>query len=403
MEMYKLPAGWEWCRLSDLTMPKQVWDQAKNPRKSFRYIDISSIDNNTGRIAGAREISGSNAPSRAKRITRTGDVLFATTRPYLKNVAIVPPELNDEVCSTGFCVLRPQRGDSDGAACATSQWIYHACRSDLVVGQVIPSQEKSAYPAVSDSEVLAAQIPVPPLAAQRRIEARIDELTSRLRKAADLHREAAAHRRTLLPSLVSNHVRRQGDDGECVLLGDIVEFVQYGTSAKAKWLGRGWISVSTSLRDAIVGRVWEIHTNAFEHSHSPVGIFSCGQHYPRRKLLELTVVDFGVGIPSNARLFVRNPAFSAGRTLQWAFQAGNTTKPNGRGRGMGLDLLKEFVRINKGRLEVFSHEGYARIDEKEERYETRPSMFEGTVLNISLQCDDRYYCFKSEVPGTPLF
>ncbi len=73
------------------------------------------------------------------------------------------------------------------------------------------------------------------------------------------------------------------------------------------------------------------------------------------------------------------------------------------GRGMGLDLLKESVRLNKGCLEVFSHDGYARIDEKEERYETRPSMFEGTVLNISLQCDDRYYCFKSEVPDTPLF
>ncbi len=53
---------------------------------------------------------------------------------------------------------------------------------------------------------------------------------------------------------------------------------------KTKWLGRGWITVSTRLRDAIVGRVWKIYANAFEHSHSPVGIFSCGQHYPRRKL-----------------------------------------------------------------------------------------------------------------------
>lgn len=172
---------------------------------------------------------------------------------------------------------------------------------------------------------------------------------------------------------------------------------------KAKWLGRGWISVSPKLRDAIVGRVWEIYANAIEHSHSAIGIFSCGQHYPKRKQLDLAVVDFGVGIPSNVRLFVQNASLPAGRALEWAFQAGNTTKPNGMGRGMGLDLLREFVRVNNGRLEVFSHDGYARIDGTEEKYQTRGGMFEGTILNISLQCDDKHYCFASEVPNTPLF
>ena len=172
---------------------------------------------------------------------------------------------------------------------------------------------------------------------------------------------------------------------------------------KSKWLGRDWISVSQKLRDAIVGRVWEIYTNAFEHSHSTVGIFSCGQHYPNKNRLDLTAVDFGVGIPSNVRVFVQNEKLPAGTALKWAFQAGNTTKPNGMSRGMGLDLLKEFVKLNKGRLEVFSHDGYAKITEKEEKYETRNSMFEGTILNISLQCDDRHYCFIEEVPNTPLF
>jgi hypothetical protein len=172
---------------------------------------------------------------------------------------------------------------------------------------------------------------------------------------------------------------------------------------RALWLGRGWVNVSPALGNAIIGRVWEIYANAFEHSRSPVGIFSCGQHYPRRKLLDLAVVDFGVGIPSNVRLFSRDPAISAGNALQWAFQPGHTTKPNGMGRGMGLGLLKEFVRVNNGCLELFSHDGYARIDEREERYETRASMFEGTILNISLQCDDRYYCFQSEASDTPIF
>lgn len=172
---------------------------------------------------------------------------------------------------------------------------------------------------------------------------------------------------------------------------------------KAHWLGRGWVNVSARVRDAIVGQVWEIYANAFEHAGSHVGLFSCGQHYPRLDLLKLTVVDFGVGIPSNVRRFFRRPGIPSAGALQWAFRPGTTTKPNGMGRGVGLDLLKHFIRVNKGSLEVFSHDSYALIDEKHERFEARGLGFEGTLVNISLRCDESYYCFASEVSDKPIF
>lgn len=191
MEMYELPVGWAWCNLRELTLPKEVWNQAKNPRSTFRYIDISCIDNSAGQIGDVREIAGADAPSRAKRIVRKGDVLFATTRPNLKNIAVVPTVLDGEICSTGFCVLRPKPSPTENAPHATSEWLYFACRSDLIVDQVIPNQEKSTYPAVSDDEVLAAHIPVAPLDEQRRIIARIEELTRRIRQAIDIQAEAS--------------------------------------------------------------------------------------------------------------------------------------------------------------------------------------------------------------------
>lgn len=176
---------------------------------------------------------------------------------------------------------------------------------------------------------------------------------------------------------------------------------------KTKWLGRGWVHVSERLRDEIVGRVWEIYANAFEHGQSPVGIFSCGQHYPDHHELKLTVVDFGVGIPSNVRLFFKDKpraeSLSAASCLKWAFQRGTTTKPNGTSRGMGLDLLKEFVKLNKGKLEIFSHEGYALIDESHEIFMNRQTFFEGTLVNITLRCDESYYHFASETTDEPLF
>jgi hypothetical protein len=172
------------------------------------------------------------------------------------------------------------------------------------------------------------------------------------------------------------------------------------------WLGRGWVNVSPGLRDAIVGHMAEIYLNAFDHGQSPIGVFACGQHFPKKHELNLTIVDFGVGIPSNVRLF-KASAFApeqlrAAKCMEWAFQRGTSTK-TGMGRGLGLDLLQDFVRQNGGRLEMFSHEGYALVAEGKVTFAERTSFFEGTLVNISLRCDEKYYCLASELNNEPIF
>lgn len=166
------------------------------------------------------------------------------------------------------------------------------------------------------------------------------------------------------------------------------------------WIGRGWINVSQRLRDAIVGRMWEIYNNAFEHADSPIGVFSCGQHFPHLNELILSVIDFGHGIAANIRNYLnqdpRASQLKASHCLRWAFQPGTTTKPNDVSRGNGLDLLKSFIKLNHGKLEVYSNEGYAVIEGNGERYEDRPTFFEGTIFHIMLLCDENYYQFADE-------
>lgn len=178
---------------------------------------------------------------------------------------------------------------------------------------------------------------------------------------------------------------------------DLVDYL------KRKWLGRDWVHVSEGLTDAIVGRVWEIFANAFEHSGSRIGIFTCGQHFPRRRELNLTVVDFGVGIPSNVRSYRNDQKIAAGNTMKWAFQRGTSTKPADVGRGIGLDLLKEFVKITGGSLRMFSHEGYAYIDSIQEKFVEAERYFGGTLVNISLKCDDSLYRLTTEAVEGPVF
>ena len=153
----------------------------------------------------------------------------------------------------------------------------------------------------------------------------------------------------------------------------------------------------------------EIYLNAFEHSQSQVGVFICGQYFPKKERLNLTIVDFGVGIPSNVRLFkaheFRPQQLPASKCMEWAFQEGTSTKQgdSNEPRGLGLDLLRNFVKINRGWLDMFSHEGYIRIADGQISFADRTEFFEGTLVNISLKCDEKYYCLASEIDHEPLF
>jgi hypothetical protein len=167
------------------------------------------------------------------------------------------------------------------------------------------------------------------------------------------------------------------------------------------WLGRGWVRVSQRLRDAIVGHMWEIYNNAFEHSDSEIGVFSCGQHFQNKNELVLSVVDFGQGIAAKVRNFLsrdsRAGSLTAASCLKWAFQRGTTTKPREEGPGgLGLDLLKEFIRVNHGKLELYSNEGYGVIDSAGEHFRNLSVSFEGTVFHITLRCDESLYRFADE-------
>jgi hypothetical protein len=218
---------------------------------------------------------------------------------------------------------------------------------------------------------------------------------------------------TLRESWVRTTIRQNGfasafgdlsasKDGNCIPyredrtmdMNGIMDYLTYN------WIGKGWVHVSNRLRDAVAGRMWEIYSNAFEHSDTGIGVYSCGQHFPEQDTLVLSVVDFGQGIPAKIRNFVGNdpraPGLPADACLRWAFKRGKSTCTEGVARGLGLDLLKEFVQLNEGKLEVYSNEGYAIIDKNGERYENRSISFEGTIVHITLRCDEKLYQFSDE-------
>ena len=74
---------------------------------SFQYIDLTSVDRSKNSISETQTIYSNSAPSRAQKVVRKNDVIFGTTRPTLKRYCVIEDNYDGQICSTGFCVLRP--------------------------------------------------------------------------------------------------------------------------------------------------------------------------------------------------------------------------------------------------------------------------------------------------------
>jgi len=92
-EKRNLPKGWALTKLMTITDYVQKINPKETPDKWYYYCDIDSIDNSKQQILNPKYIVGSDAPSRARQLLKTNDILFSTVRTYLKNIAIVSSDL----------------------------------------------------------------------------------------------------------------------------------------------------------------------------------------------------------------------------------------------------------------------------------------------------------------------
>ena len=173
-----LPKGWVECSIGQLTLPVSKIDPKQSPTREIDYIDISGIDNARQIIRDVKRYRLKEAPSRARQIVRSGDVLFATVRPYLRNIASVPKNYDCQLASTGFSVLRPAKG-------ILPTFLHYKVISQDFVNALARIQYGVSYPAVKDEQVRDQPLWLPPLGEQHRIVAKIEELFSELDKGVE--------------------------------------------------------------------------------------------------------------------------------------------------------------------------------------------------------------------------
>jgi type I restriction enzyme S subunit len=186
--IFEVPQSWRWTRIREITSDRGQ----KVPDSNFTYIDVTAIDKAIGVVADPKVLEAKDTPSRARKITRKGDVIYSCVRPYLLNVAVIEVDFDPEpIASTAFAIL-----DAHGFVLPRYLWIV--LRSPFMIECVETEQRGQAYPAINDADFAVLPFPLPPLAEQHRIVAKVDELMAlcdRL-EAARAAREATRDRLT---------------------------------------------------------------------------------------------------------------------------------------------------------------------------------------------------------------
>lgn len=155
--------------LGEVVDPVHTWNPQRAGSGTFDYIDLSAIDQESKTIMASTEIDVSEAPSRARQILRTDDILVSTVRPNLNAVARVSQRFDGATASTGFCVLRPSRAKADPG------YLFHWVRSPEFVADMVRNATGASYPAVSDRIIKNSVFQFPTLDEQRRIAAILDK------------------------------------------------------------------------------------------------------------------------------------------------------------------------------------------------------------------------------------
>lgn len=154
-----MPSGWQRLALGDVvTIGGGQVDPSAAPALSFNYISLENIEAGTGRIVGFAPTVGREIGS-IKTSFKQGDLLYCRLRPYLQKVAIAP---FDGIATTDVLPLQ------------THETIDAAYLRDVLLGprhlaDVTRLMSGARMPRVRSDELLRIEIPVPPLADQRRI------------------------------------------------------------------------------------------------------------------------------------------------------------------------------------------------------------------------------------------
>lgn len=199
--------GTQYRALSSLAETNPETLTASTPADELlRYVDLSATQSGTIDWNSIPELRFSEAPSRARRVVKPGDVLFGTVRPNLQSHGFVDAQRwRLIVASTGFSVIRAKEGIGDG------RYLYHCVLSEQVRRQANRDAVGSNYPAVNDSDVQRFNLFAPSVLEQSNIARVLDTLDTAIHQTEVIIAKLKQVKQGLLHDLLTRGIDANGE------------------------------------------------------------------------------------------------------------------------------------------------------------------------------------------------
>jgi type I restriction enzyme S subunit len=165
----------------------------------FNYVALEGVDQ--GRLTSFTEIRFESAPSRARRVLRTGDVLVSTVRPNLKSHLLFETDEGKWIASTGFSVVRSKAGISSPG------FLFALLFSSIIEQQIEALLTGSNYPAINGRDVANLEFASPPFEEQVAIAQVLSNMSNEINALESRLTKARALKQAMAQALLTGRIR----------------------------------------------------------------------------------------------------------------------------------------------------------------------------------------------------
>ena len=164
----EIPEHWEVGRMKNVcSQNSESLSEKEDSELEFDYVDIGSVSFEKG-IFKTEHYKFGDAPSRARRRAKYGDLVMSTVRTYLRAIDVIDTEEKaNYIYSTGFAILTPESH-------IAYKFLSYVSKSQCFLEQVTTLSRGINYPSINSTDLMTIAISHPPLTEQQVIADYLD-------------------------------------------------------------------------------------------------------------------------------------------------------------------------------------------------------------------------------------
>lgn len=114
------------------------------PQQNFKYVELANINPSIGVIDEFSKVLGKEAPGRAKRVLKAGDVILSSVEGSLGKVALVDKEQEGYLASTGFFQFRSKDILPEALLILAKSLVFHMQLEKQCAGTILTAVPKES-------------------------------------------------------------------------------------------------------------------------------------------------------------------------------------------------------------------------------------------------------------------